>query len=136
MDRSMDFVVPIVAVCVGFFIGFGLFGPESSSVYAQLKTGNLAQEVQRIADQDTDRFLTALEETIQEFPWEAGQKSAWWNLFKAKLGLDGYASNAENVEMWERIRAALKTKYNSSDVDTLLDGAIGGLTPLSEGEGE
>lgn len=130
MDRSMDFVVPIVAICIGLIIGLGLFSPEISSVHAQLKTGNLAQEVRRIASQDTDRFLGALEDTTNDFPWQPGQKAAWWSLFKTNLGLGGYTSNTTNVKLWERVRATLKTKYDANEVDTLLDTAISELTPL------
>lgn len=113
-----------------------LLGYLTTTIDAQFNTGNLAAQVRQIADTETDRFLTALEATVQEYDWKPRGKTEFWDIFKKKLGLDGYAPSARNVRLWERVRAALKTEYDSKEVDTLLDGAIGTLTPLPEDEGE
>ena len=117
------------------FLGLFLTGTLLFAAEAQFG-GNKAKAIRTIADQDTDRFIIALKETINEhFASDSAGKTAFQNLFMAKLRLDSYSGSLENVELFEKLRTKLEDEnYTPASIDEAMSSIISTL--VLEGEGE
>lgn len=86
-------------------------------VHAQ-NLGNVEDQMRRIADVETDRFMSALKETVQEhFAGDAAGRNAFVSLLQEKLDLDTYASEEDEaaVKAFEDARRVLERHFVNAD---------------------
>jgi len=78
----------------------------------QPQFGKLRSELVRIADQEPERFVTAIETTIAaHFAGKNAARILFVDSLKMNLGLDNYVDTQEKVEELERIRKLLENNF-------------------------
>jgi hypothetical protein len=97
----------------------------------EIADGNLAAEFRRIAGAEPQRFVNALQVTVETYSWKPNGLRDFVTIFKQELGLDVYASDALYVKEREQVRAILMKLYDPIELDAFLQG-LEELTPLEE----
>lgn len=111
MKNKLTLLLFTATICTG-----SIFLCQHSSISAQQNLpsnfGNLKQQIRILADQDTDRFLEALENAIRiHFQGNSQGRNQFLKTFQAQLGLERYAKNQKGIKEFERLRKFMEEDF-------------------------
>lgn len=135
MKREIGRWALIAAMVLVVGVTIGLYAVVTSSPVEAQGYGNVESVLERIADEQPRRFVTAVKETVQEVVPQ-NLRAAFRDRLKEKLGLEVFGAGLpeQAVENLRILKGILDNTAGNSDA--IFAAILQAIEPLGEGEGE